>query len=50
MAAIYLWGSTGLGMIPDRIRKLAPDAPLDSWDVLFKPEIREADRRAAGSP
>ncbi len=36
--AIYLWGSTGLGMIPDRIRKLAPDAPLDSWDVLFKPE------------
>lgn len=36
--AIYLWGSTGLGMIPDRIKKLAPDAPLDSWDVLFKPE------------
>jgi putrescine transport system substrate-binding protein len=35
---IYLWGSTGLGMIPDRIKKLAPDAPLDSWDVLFKPE------------
>jgi putrescine transport system substrate-binding protein len=35
---IYLWGSTGMGMIPDRIRKLAPDAPLDSWDLLFKPE------------
>jgi putrescine transport system substrate-binding protein len=43
--AIYLWGSTGLGMIPDRIRKLAPDAPLDSWDVLFKPEYA---RRIAG--
>jgi putrescine transport system substrate-binding protein len=36
--AIYLWGSTGLGMIPAKIQPLAPDAPLDSWDVLFKPE------------
>jgi putrescine transport system substrate-binding protein len=36
--AIYLWGTTGIGMIPDRVRKLAPDAPTDSWDVLFKPE------------
>lgn len=35
--AIYLWGSTGLGMIQDKIKKLAPDAPLDTWDVLFKP-------------
>ena len=43
--AIYLWGSTGLGMIPDRVRKLAPDAPLDSWDVLFKPEFA---KRIAG--
>ncbi len=37
-AAIYLWGTTGLGMIPDKIRKLVPDAPMDSWDLLFKPE------------
>lgn len=36
--AIYLWGTTGIGMIPDRVRRLAPDAPMDSWDVLFKPE------------
>ena len=36
--AIYLWGTTGLGMIEDRVRKLAPDAPLDSWDLLFKPD------------
>ncbi len=36
--AIYLWGSTGLGMTPAKIKPLAPDAPLDSWDVLFKPE------------
>jgi putrescine transport system substrate-binding protein len=36
--AIYLWGTTGLGMIPDRVRKLAPDAIVDSWDLLFNPE------------
>ncbi len=36
--AIYLYGSTGLGILPDRIRALAPGAPLDSWDLLFKPE------------
>ncbi len=36
--AIYLWGTTGIGMLPDRVRKLAPDAPADSWDLLFKPE------------
>ena len=36
--AIYLWGTIGLGMIPDKVRALAPDAPMDSWDLLFSPE------------
>jgi putrescine transport system substrate-binding protein len=36
--AIYLWGTMGLGVNPDRIKALAPDAPLDSWDLLFRPE------------
>jgi putrescine transport system substrate-binding protein len=36
--AIYLFGSTGLGINADKIRALAPDALLDSWDLLFKPE------------
>jgi putrescine transport system substrate-binding protein len=35
---IYLWGSTGIGIIPSKIKPLAPDAPLNSWDLLFKPE------------
>jgi putrescine transport system substrate-binding protein len=35
--AIYLWGSIGLGINPDRIRALAPDAPLDSWSLLLDP-------------
>jgi putrescine transport system substrate-binding protein len=36
--AIYLWGSTGMGVDPKKIAALAPDAPLDSWDLLFRPE------------
>ena len=35
--AIYLWGSIGFGIDPDRIKALAPDAPLDSWALLFDP-------------
>ena len=36
--AIYLWGTIGLGVVPDKIKALAPDAPMDSWDLLLKPE------------
>jgi putrescine transport system substrate-binding protein len=35
---IYLWGTIGLGVNVAKVRALAPDAPLDSWDLLFKPE------------
>lgn len=33
--AIYLWGTIGLGV---NTAKLG-DVPLDSWDLLFKPEL-----------
>jgi putrescine transport system substrate-binding protein len=36
--AIYLYGSTGLAIEPDKIRALAPDAPLDSFSLLFDPK------------
>ena len=36
--AIYLWGTIGLGVIPDLVRPLDAGAPLDSWDLLLKPE------------
>ncbi len=35
---IYLWGTVGLGMNAARIRELAPDAPLDSLQLLLNPE------------
>jgi putrescine transport system substrate-binding protein len=35
----YMWGTTGIGMIKEKvIAALGPDAPLDSWDLVFKPE------------
>ncbi len=36
--AIYLWGTVGMGILPDRIRALAADAPMDGWDLVLKPE------------
>jgi putrescine transport system substrate-binding protein len=36
--AIYLWGTMGLGVNPEKIKAVAPDAPMDSWDLLFRPE------------
>lgn len=35
--AIYLWGTIGLGIVPDLVKPLAADAPLDSWDLLLNP-------------
>ena len=36
-AAIYLWGTIGLGIVPDLIKPLAADAPMDSWKLLLDP-------------
>ncbi len=36
--AIYLWGTIGLGTVPSKVKQLAPDAPMNSWDLLLKPE------------
>ena len=36
--AIYLWGTIGLGIIPERVQAAAPGVPMDSWDLLLKPE------------
>ncbi len=35
----YMWGTTGLGYNVDKVKAaLGDDAPVDSWDLLFKPE------------
>ncbi|MFL5336682.1 MAG: polyamine ABC transporter substrate-binding protein [Geminicoccaceae bacterium] len=37
-APIYLWGTTGLGYNVDKVKERLPDAPTDSWALLFDPE------------
>lgn len=35
----YLWGSIGIGFNPEKVKAaLGENAPVDSWDLLFKPE------------
>ncbi|MFP2768210.1 extracellular solute-binding protein [Oceanisphaera sp. KMM 10153] len=35
----YMWGTTGIGYNVDKVREaLGEDAPLDSWDLVMKPE------------
>jgi len=35
----YMWGTTGIGINIDKVKAvLGPDVPLDSWDLIFKPE------------
>ncbi len=37
-AVDYMWGTTGLGYNEDKVKALIPDAPLDSWALLFDPK------------
>ena len=41
-AVDYMWGTTALGYNEDLVKKALPNAPLDSWDLLFKPENAKA--------
>jgi putrescine transport system substrate-binding protein len=37
--ANYMWGTTGIGYSVKAVQKiLGPDARIDSWDIVFKPE------------
>ena len=35
----YMWGTTAIGYNVDMIEERMPDAPVDSWDMIFRPEI-----------
>jgi putrescine transport system substrate-binding protein len=39
-AVNYMWGTTGIGYNVKKAHEiLGPDAKIDSWDIVFKPEI-----------
>jgi len=35
----YMWGTTGIGYNEAKIKERMADAPVNSWDLIFKPEI-----------
>lgn len=35
----WMWGTTGVGYNEGKIKERMPDAPVDSLDMIFKPEI-----------
>jgi putrescine transport system substrate-binding protein len=35
----YMWGTTGIGYNVAKVKERMADAPVDSWDLVFKPEI-----------
>jgi len=37
-AVNYMWGTTGIGYNVDKVKAVLGNVPIDSWDVLFKPE------------
>jgi putrescine transport system substrate-binding protein len=36
---IYMWGTNGIGYNEKMIKALMPDAPLDSWALVFDPAV-----------
>jgi putrescine transport system substrate-binding protein len=36
---IYMWGTIGIGYNEKMIRALLPDAPVDSWRLVFDPAV-----------
>jgi putrescine transport system substrate-binding protein len=36
---IYMWGTNGIGYNEKMVKELMPDAPLDSWRLIFDPSI-----------
>ncbi|MEJ8473637.1 polyamine ABC transporter substrate-binding protein [Roseibium sp. H3510] len=35
----YMWGTTGIGYSVEKIKEIMPDAPLGSWDMIFKQDV-----------
>jgi len=38
-AVLHMWGTTGIGYNVKKVKAAAPDAPLDSWRLVFDPAV-----------
>jgi putrescine transport system substrate-binding protein len=36
---VYMWGTTGIGYDEAKVRKIDPNAPVDSWSFIFDPAV-----------
>jgi len=37
-AVNYMWGTTGIGYNADKVKERLGDIPMNTWDIVFKPE------------
>ncbi|MDQ0505476.1 polyamine ABC transporter substrate-binding protein [Xanthobacter agilis] len=37
-AVNYMWGTTGIGYNVDKVKERLGDVPMNTWDIVFKPE------------
>jgi len=35
----YMWGTTGIGFVEEKVNEALDDAPVDSWAMIFDPEV-----------
>jgi putrescine transport system substrate-binding protein len=38
-AVLHMWGTTGVGYNVEKVKAAMPDAPLDSWHLVFDPKV-----------
>ena len=38
-SVVYMWGTTGIGYDRAKVAAIMPDAPLDSWQLIFDPAV-----------
>jgi len=38
-SVIYMWGTTGIGYDAAKVKSIMPDAPVDSWRLVFDPAV-----------
>ena len=38
-SVVYMWGTTGIGYDAAKVKAIMPDAPVDSWQLIFDPAV-----------
>jgi len=38
-SVVYMWGTTGIGYDAEKVKAIMPDAPVDSWQLVFDPAV-----------